>query len=152
MGAKRVIFSLEKVSRVREMPHPLNDVTAAHGQPCVSRLCLNFMISHYNYYIMVLLGDVKLSLLRPPAMAARSIVICLSRYNVHLYWICTDHHFSHANGRITTKLAHDGLQVSVHPRCAQGQGQRSRDTGTCAGRKSLLLPGKLTHQDITFAI
>jgi len=37
--------------------------------------------------------------------------------------------FSHANGRITTKLAHDGLQVSVHPGCAQGQGQgqRSRD-------------------------
>jgi len=27
----------------------------------------------------------------------------------------TDHHFSQANGRIATKLAHDGLQVSVHP-------------------------------------
>ena len=41
-------------------------------------------------------------------------------------------HFSQASGRIATKLAHDGLQVSVHPRCAhgQGQGQRSRDTGT----------------------
>jgi len=40
-----------------------------------------------------------------------------------------------------TKLAHDGLQVSVHPRCAQGQGQgqRSRDTGTfVVARKSLL--------------
>ena len=34
------------------------------------------------------------------------------------------------NGRIATKLAQDGLQVSVHPGCAQGQGQRSRDTGT----------------------
>ena len=46
---------------------------------------------------------------------------------------------------IVTKLAHDGLQVSVHPGCAQGQGQgqRSRDTGTfvLAG-KSLLLPRK----------
>ena len=38
--------------------------------------------------------------------------------------------FSHTNGRIATKLAHDGLQVSVHPGCAQGQGQRSRDTRT----------------------
>jgi len=36
--------------------------------------------------------------------------------------------FSQANGRITTKLAHDGLPVSVHPGCAQGQ--RSRDTRT----------------------
>jgi len=43
--------------------------------------------------------------------------------------------------RHATKLAHDGLQVSVHPRCAQGQGQgqRSRDTGTFVlARKSLL--------------
>jgi len=41
-------------------------------------------------------------------------------------------HFSQANGRIAAKLAQDGLQVSVHPGCAQGQGQdqRSRDTGT----------------------
>jgi len=38
--------------------------------------------------------------------------------------------FSQANGRIATKLAHDGLQVSLHPGCAQGQGQRSRDTRT----------------------
>ena len=54
-------------------------------------------------------------------------------------WICTDHHFSPVNGRIATKLAHDGLQVSLCPRCAQGQGQRSRDTGTFVlARKSLL--------------
>jgi len=39
---------------------------------------------------------------------------------------------SEGNGRIATKLAQDGLQGSVHPGCAQfqGQGQRSRDTGT----------------------
>ena len=49
-------------------------------------------------------------------------------HNVHT--ICTDHHFSQVNGRIATKLAHDGLQVSLRPWCAQGQGQRSRDTGT----------------------
>ena len=29
-----------------------------------------------------------------------------------------------------TKLSQDWLQVSVHPGCAQGQGQRSRDTRT----------------------
>ena len=35
-------------------------------------------------------------------------------------------------GRIATKLAHDGQQVSLHPGCSQGQGQcqRSRDTRT----------------------
>ena len=36
------------------------------------------------------------------------------------------------NGWIATKLAHDGPHMSLHPRYAQGQGQgkRSRDTGT----------------------
>ena len=34
------------------------------------------------------------------------------------------------NGWIATKLAHDGPQKSPHPGCAQGQGQRSRETGT----------------------
>ena len=52
-------------------------------------------------------------------------------------------HFSQASSRIATKLAHDGLQVSLRPWCAQGQGQgqgqRSRDTGTFVlARKSLL--------------
>ena len=45
---------------------------------------------------------------------------------------CANRFFSQANGRIATKLARDGLQVSVHPGCAQGQGQgqRSRDKRT----------------------
>ena len=43
---------------------------------------------------------------------------------------CANLFFSQANGRIATKLPQDGLQVSVHPGCAQGQGQRSRDTCT----------------------
>ena len=43
---------------------------------------------------------------------------------------CANRFFSQTNGRIATKLAHDGLHVSLHPGCAQGQGQRSRDTGT----------------------
>ena len=58
---------------------------------------------------------------------------------------CANRFFSQANGRIATKLSQDGLQVSVHPGCAQGQGQgqRSRDTGTFVlARKSLLLLGK----------
>ena len=43
---------------------------------------------------------------------------------------CANRFFSQTNGRIATKLAHDGLWVSVHPGCAQGQGQRSRDART----------------------
>ena len=45
---------------------------------------------------------------------------------------CANRFFSQTNGRIATKLAHDGLPVSVHLGCAQGQGQgqRSRDTRT----------------------
>jgi len=38
--------------------------------------------------------------------------------------------FSQATGLIASKLAHDGHQVSLHPGCSQGQGQRSRDTHT----------------------
>ena len=58
---------------------------------------------------------------------------------------CANRFYYDKNGLIATKLAHDGLQVSAHPECAQGQGQgqRSRDTGTFVlGRKSLLLAGK----------
>jgi len=45
---------------------------------------------------------------------------------------CANRFFSQTNGRIATKLALDGLQVSLHPGCAQGQGQgqRSRDART----------------------
>jgi len=45
---------------------------------------------------------------------------------------CANRFFSQTIGWIATKLAHDGLRVSVHPGCAQGQsqGQRSRDTRT----------------------
>jgi len=52
---------------------------------------------------------------------------------------------SQGNGRIATKLAHNGLQVSVHIGCAQfqGQGPRSRDTGIFVlDLKSLFLAGK----------
>jgi len=49
------------------------------------------------------------------------------------------------NGRIVTKLAHDGPQVSGHIGCAQfqGQGQRSRNTGIFVlDLKSLFLASK----------
>jgi len=66
------------------------------------------------------------------AMARRPssvrLSVCLSvRLSVNF---CANRFFSQANGRIATKLLQDGLQVSVHPGCAQGQGQgqRSRDT------------------------
>jgi len=62
--------------------------------------------------------------------------------------------FSQANGSIETKLAHDGLQVSLHPGCAQGQGHRSRSRDTCTfvlARKSLLLAGKWLNRNQTCA-
>jgi len=52
----------------------------------------------------------------------------------HMMWALLCRHenrfFSQANGPIVTKLAHGGHQVSLHPGCAQcqGQGQRSRET------------------------
>ena len=64
---------------------------------------------------------------RPPSVC---LSVCLSvRPSVNF---CANRLFSQTNGRIATKLSQDGLQVSVHPRCAQGQdqGQRSRDTRT----------------------
>jgi len=56
----------------------------------------------------------------------RRLSVCLS------VDFCANRFFSQANGRIATKLSQDGLQVNLHPGCAQGQGkgQRSRDTRT----------------------
>ena len=63
-------------------------------------------------------------------------VVCLSVN------FCANRLFSQANGRIATKLSQDGLQVSVHPGCAQGQGQgqgqKSRDTRTLDSWNELL--------------
>ena len=62
-------------------------------------------------------------------MARRPSSVCPSaRPSVNF---CANRFFSHANGRIATKLAHDGLQVSMHPGCAQGQGQGQRSRDTC---------------------
>jgi len=56
----------------------------------------------------------------------RRLSVCLS------VKFCANRFFSQTNGPIATKLAHDGIRVSMHPACAQGQGQgqRSRDTRT----------------------
>ena len=64
---------------------------------------------------------------RRPSSVRRCPSVCLSLN------FCANRFFSQANGRIATKLAHDGLQVSLHPGYALGQvkGQRSRDTRTC---------------------
>ena len=67
---------------------------------------------------------------------------CVVRPSVN---ICTNRFLSQTNGWIATKLAHDGLQVCLHPGCAEGQGrgQRSRDRGIIViSQKSLLLAGK----------
>ena len=58
-----------------------------------------------------------------------------------LFCLHENRFFYHKHVSIATKLAHDGPQMSLHPGCAQGQGQRSRDNGTfLITRKSLLLP------------
>jgi len=64
-----------------------------------------------------------------------SWVFWKSRSNSKFTWyghFCdfTNRFFSHANGWIVTKLAHDGLQVGQYRLCAQVQGQRSHDVGT----------------------
>jgi len=84
------------------------------------------------------------------AMARHPSSVCLSVRPSFSF--CANRFFSHTNGQIATKLSQDGLQVSVHPGCAQGQGQgqRSHDTGTFVlARKSLLLPGKWPDRDQT---
>jgi len=65
---------------------------------------------------------------------------------------CGNRYYDAKNNSIATKLAHDGLQVSMHIGCAQfqGQGQRSRDTGTLVlDLKSLFLAGKRLNCDQT---
>jgi len=64
---------------------------------------------------------------------ARIQVVLKVKFNVkdHVIWALLWWHenrfFSQANSWIATKLAHYGLQVSMHPGCAQARGQRSCD-------------------------
>jgi len=60
--------------------------------------------------------------------------------------------FTHTNGWIVTKLAHDGSRGGLHLCCAQGQvqGQRSRDRDTLViSLKSLVLGGRWLDRDQT---
>jgi len=64
--------------------------------------------------------------------------------------LCANRYFYHRSGWIATKLAHDGPQKSPRPGCAQGQGQRLRDTDIFViSRKSLILAGKWLDRDQT---
>jgi len=47
-----------------------------------------------------------------------------------LFWLHVNRLFYHKHDWIATKLEHDGPHMDLHPGCAQGQGQRSGDTGT----------------------
>jgi len=48
-----------------------------------------------------------------------------------LFCLHENRFFYNKHDSIATKLAHDGPQMGLHPGCAQGQGQRSRDRDTC---------------------
>jgi len=129
-----------------------NNFHLSESGACVSRVVMPVHISRLFFLpVIQTLMFTRLTcwLIISPLAGAKycNLFVTLSRYNVHLYWICTDHHFSQANGRIATKLAHDGLQVSVHPGCAQGKGQRSKVTWYghfCAGRKIASSPRQMT--------
>ena len=104
---------------------------------CFSFICLSLvytcsMFSHFS--TVPFLAHSKNELMQ--WCGIRRLSVCLSVN------FCANRFFSQTNGRIASKLAHDGLQVSVHPGCAQGQGQRSRDTGTFVLAGKSLLPGK----------
>jgi len=62
---------------------------------------------------------------------------------------CTNRFFYHRSGWIATKLAHNGPHMGLHPGCAQGQGQRSRDTDTFLITRKMLLPQTWLDRDQT---
>jgi len=76
---------------------------------------------------------------RPSVCPSVCLSVCLSVCKL----LHASRYFYHKHDSITTKLAHDGPHMRLHPGCAQGQdqGQTSRDTDTFViWRKSLLLP------------
>ena len=74
------------------------------------------------YYVFSSFQEWANTMARRPSSVRLSVCLSVN--------FCANRFFSQANGPIATKLADDGLQVSLHPECAQGQGQRSRDTLT----------------------
>jgi len=57
-----------------------------------------------------------------------------------LFCLHENRFFYHKRDWIATKLAHDGPHMDLRPGCAQGQGQRSRDTDTFLPTRKSLLP------------
>jgi len=104
------------------------------GMTAVPEVTYNTFITHTHLGIWWSVGGLYRSLLeiaRVDFISFQEWANAMARHpsSVRLSVnFCTNHFFSRTNGRITTKLAHDGLQVSVHPGCAQGQ--RSRDMRT----------------------
>ena len=75
-------------------------------------------------------------------MARRPSSVCPSvRLSVNF---CANRFFSQANGRIATKLSQGGLQVSVHPGCAQGQGHVIRELSWILGMSYSVIDGLVT--------
>jgi len=66
------------------------------------------------------------SVVRPSVCLSVCPSVCPSVYKL----LHASRYFYHKHDSIATKLAHDGHHMVLHPGCAQGQGQRSRDTDT----------------------
>jgi len=90
----------------------------------VKKTCFLMFLFYFLMFFFVFLAHSKNELMQWRGVRRLSVRLSVN--------FCTNRFFSQANGRIATKLAHDRLQVSMHPGCAQGQGQgqRSRDTRT----------------------
>jgi len=72
--------------------------------------------------------------------------VCLS-VRLSVCKLCANRYFYHRSGWIATKLAHDGPHMGLHAGCAQdqGQGQRSRDTGTSVTSRNVYYT---VHSDV----
>jgi len=95
-----------------------NHVNIITGEDSNRRVgAFSFLLAHSKNELMQWRGVRRLSV-RPSVRL--SVNFCANRFFT-----------GKANGRIATKLAQDGLQVSMHPGCAQGQGQGQRSRDSC---------------------
>jgi len=104
------------------------DSNVAYSISLKCRYLVNIILEKEAYAIFSSFQEWANAMARRPSSVRPSVClpVCLSVN------FCANRCFSLTNGRIATKLAHDGHQVSLHPGCSQGQGQgqRSRDTRT----------------------
>ena len=84
--------------------------------------CINLFFSSFD------------ELMQSRGVRRLSVCLCVCRsVRPSVCKLFSANRFYYAKNRSpATELPQDGLQVDAHPGCAQGQGQRSRDTGTCA--------------------